>query len=113
MQSNSALGVAGLGSLLATVYRGKLPDGLPEDAVSSLGATLSHARGRADGEALAEAARSAFTDAQSVTMSVGVAAALTGAAVALLALPGRTSRAVAPGPESEEVGRPGSQRDAE
>ncbi|MBL1114315.1 MFS transporter [Streptomyces sp. 110] len=112
-QLGIALGVAGLGSLLATVYRGKLPDGLPEDAMSSLGATLSHARGRADGGALAEAARSAFTDAQSVTMSVGVAAALTGAVVALLALPGRTTRAVAPDPESEEVGQPGSRRDAE
>ncbi|CDR17447.1 MFS transporter [Streptomyces iranensis] len=112
-QLGIALGVAGLGGLLATVYRGRLPDGLPEDAMSSLGATLSHARDRADGGALTEAARSAFTDAQSVTMGVGVAAALTGAAVALLALPGRTTRAVAPAPESEEVGQPGSQRDAE
>lgn len=111
-QLGIALGVAGLGSLLATVYRGKLPDGLPEDAMSSLGATLSHAGDRADGGALADAARSAFTEAQSVTMSVGVAAALIGAAVALFTLPGRT-RAVAPEPESEEAGQPGSQRDAE
>ncbi|GAA1251968.1 MFS transporter [Streptomyces javensis] len=119
-QLGIALGVAGLGSLLATVYRSGLPDGLPEDAMSSLGATLDHARDRADGGdggdggALAEAARSAFTDAQSVTMSVGVAAALIGAAVALLVLPGRTARTVAsPGPESVEVAQPGSQRGAE
>ncbi|MGW7694752.1 MFS transporter [Streptomyces asiaticus] len=118
-QLGIALGVAGLGSLLATAYRGRLPDGLPEEAMSSLGATLSYARDRVDGGdggdggALAEAARSAFTDAQSVTMSVGVAAALIGAAVALLVLPGRTARAVAPEPESEEVAQPGSQRDAE
>lgn len=116
-QLGIAMGVAGLGSLLATVYRGKLPDGLPDDAMSSLGATLSHARDRPDGEALAEAARSAFTDAQSVTMSVGVAAALVGAAVALFVLPGRTTPAMAPELEpksqSEEAGQPGSQRDAE
>ncbi|MGA6154258.1 MFS transporter [Stenotrophomonas sp. NPDC087984] len=112
-QLGIALGVAGLGSLLATVYRGKLPDGLPDDAMSSLGATLSHARDRPDGEALTEAARSAFTDAQSVTMSVGVAAALVGAAVALFVLPGRTTLATAPEPESGEAGQPGSQRGAE
>ncbi|MBI0294327.1 MFS transporter [Streptomyces sp. PRKS01-29] len=112
-QLGIALGVAGLGGLLTTAYRNELPDGLPEDAVSSLGATLSHARDRADGGELAEAARAAFTGAQSLTMSVGVAAALIGAAVALLALPGRTTRAVAPGPESEEAGQPGSQRNAE
>ncbi|MFE9006162.1 MFS transporter [Streptomyces sp. NPDC007875] len=112
-QLGIALGVAGLGSLLATLYRGKLPDGLPDDAMSSLGATLSHARKHADGGALADAARSAFTDAQSVTMSVGVAAALVGAAVALVVLPGRTTGATVPEPESEEAVQPGSQRNAE
>lgn len=104
-QLGIALGVAGLGSLLATVYRNALPDALPEHAMNSLGATLSYAAGRADGGVLAETARSAFAHAQSVTMSVGVAAALTGAAVAMIALPGRSDRAAVP--EHEEAGRPG------
>ncbi|WP_078510664.1 MFS transporter [Streptomyces himastatinicus] len=91
-QLGIALGVAGLGSLLATVYRGALPDGLPDHAASSLGATLSYAKDRAGGSALAESARTAFVDAQSLTMTLGVAAALAGAAVAFLALPGRADR---------------------
>ncbi|MEE4588491.1 hypothetical protein [Streptomyces antimycoticus] len=46
-------------------------------------------------------------------MSVGVAAGLVGAAVALFALPGRATGATAPEPESEEAGQPRSQRGAE
>ncbi|WP_063726697.1 MFS transporter [Streptomyces sp. RTd22] len=91
-QLGIALGVAGLGSLLAAAYRGALPDGLPDHAASSLGATLSYAKDRAGGSALAESARTAFVDAQSLTMTLGVAAALAGAAVAFLALPGRAGR---------------------
>ncbi|WP_052850024.1 MFS transporter [Streptomyces avicenniae] len=103
-QLGIALGVAGLGGLLASVYRNSLPDALPEHAMNSLGATLSYATGLADGGELAEAARSAFAHAQSVTMSVGVVAALTGAAVAAIALPGRTAPATA---EPKEAGTPG------
>ncbi|MEV5778163.1 hypothetical protein AB0L49_44320 [Streptomyces antimycoticus] len=106
-QLGIALGVAGLGSLLATAYRGDLPDGLPDHAVSSLGATLSYAKDHAGGSALAESARSAFTDAQSLTMTIGVAAALAGTAVAFFALPGRAARSAAPEPEAKEAGQPG------
>ncbi|MFS7879821.1 MFS transporter [Streptomyces asiaticus] len=106
-QLGIALGVAGLGSLLTTAYRGALPDGLPDHTVSSLGATLSYAKDHAGGSGLAESARSAFTDAQSLTMTIGVAAALAGAAVAFFALPGRAAPAAAPEPESEEAGQPG------
>ncbi|MFD7500821.1 MFS transporter [Streptomyces sp. NPDC059850] len=102
-QLGIALGVAGLGSLLATAYRAGLPGGLPDHAMSSLGATLSYAGGRAGGSDLAASARSAFADALSLTMTIGMATALTAAAVAFFALPGRTdrggSRVAAAGPE--------------
>lgn len=108
-QLGIALGVAGLGSLLATAYRGALPDGLPDHATTSLGATLSYAKDHAGGSALTESARTAFVDAQSLTMILGVAAALAGAAVAFLTLPGRAGRtgraAVSASGEESYVGR--------
>ncbi|GHJ33990.1 hypothetical protein TPA0910_84230 [Streptomyces hygroscopicus subsp. sporocinereus] len=64
-----------------------------------------HAKDHAGGSALAEEARSAFTEAQSLAMTVGVAAALAGAAVAFFALPGRAAPGAVPEPESEAAGR--------
>ncbi|MEV5986192.1 MFS transporter [Streptomyces sp. NPDC052051] len=85
-QMGIALGVAMLGSLLATVYRGLLPGNVPERASSSLAATLRYASGRAEEAVITDTARSAFTHAQAVTMVTGLGFAVTGAAVALITL---------------------------
>ncbi|GAA2405110.1 MFS transporter [Actinomadura vinacea] len=78
-QLGIALGVAGMGSLLSTAYRSRLPDALPENARSSLSATLTHATGDAD---LTQAALDAFTYAQSITMLTAAGCAVAGAVVA-------------------------------
>ncbi|CAM04997.1 EmrB/QacA subfamily drug resistance transporter [Saccharopolyspora erythraea NRRL 2338] len=84
-QLGIAFGVAVLGGLLSTAYRAFLPTGVPHDASTSLAATLSFADERTSA-ALADAARLAFTQAQSATMTAGLACALAGAAVAMLSL---------------------------
>ena len=74
-----ALGVAVLGSLLASQYAAGMPDvapGLPAPALvgarNSLGAALAVTRSAGPaGEALAAAARSAFVDAMATTLMVG------------------------------------------
>ena len=84
-QLGIALGVALLGSLLAAVYRVRLPEGVPDGARSSLAATLSHTSHAGDAE-LASAARAAFVGAQSTVLWTTVAVALAGACVALLTM---------------------------
>lgn len=101
-QFGIALGVAFLGSLLSAVYRAGLPAGVPAEAQGSLSATLAHGRG----SALADAARYAFTDAQTVTMLVAGACVVTGVLVAATTLrhdipaPARPARRSAPEPVS-------------
>ncbi|WP_261719510.1 MFS transporter [Streptomyces sp. FZ201] len=58
-----ALSMAALGSIGAAVYRADLPDGTPESARETLGGALAVAEGMPGrtGEALASAAREAFT----------------------------------------------------
>ncbi len=85
-QMGIALGVAVLGSLLATIYRNLLPTDIPTHASSSLDATLQYATAHPDLTGIADAARNAFTQAQTVTMTTGLAFALAGATVALLTL---------------------------
>ncbi|MCF2529676.1 MFS transporter [Yinghuangia soli] len=90
--TGTALGIAVLGSVLGSVYRGQLGsagDGLPDEAVSSLGATL-----RAKPE-IAEPAHAAFMDALHASMLVGAGIALLCAVVALTCLPGRPRADVA------------------
>ncbi|HLF41156.1 MAG TPA: MFS transporter, partial [Acidimicrobiia bacterium] len=83
-----ALGIAVLGSLLASRYAGGLPDSvaaLPEPALAavrnSLGAALKVAAGLPGpaGGDLAAAARQAFVDAMSVALSVGAVVVLVAA----------------------------------
>ncbi|MET9383947.1 MFS transporter [Streptomyces sp. NPDC002928] len=78
-----ALGMAILGAVGAAVYRRGVPAGTPDEAKETLGAALAVAGrlpGRA-GDALAEAARSAFTDGMHAAGIAG-AVVLAGAAVA-------------------------------
>jgi hypothetical protein len=99
-----ALGVAILGSLLNSGYRGDMEHathGLPagaadaaRDSVGAAGAVAGQVGGAA-GRALDAAANTAFTDALSTALLVGAGLALTGALVALAWLPSR------PGPTSE------------
>lgn len=85
-QLGTALGVAILGSLLAATYRAGLPGSIPEDAGSSLASSLAYSSTRTDGTVLADAARTAFTSAQTITMLTAAGCALAGAAIAALVL---------------------------
>ena len=105
-----ALGVAVLGSLLASRYAGALPEsipGLPEPVVAavrnSLGAALQVATGlpQPAGAALALSAREAFVDAMSVSLTVASAFALTAAFLVSRYYPDRT-----PAPAPARAGVP-------
>jgi MFS transporter, DHA2 family, multidrug resistance protein len=82
-QAGAALSVAVLGSVLAAAYSSSLPDAVPEPARKSIADTL------ALGPDFLGAARTAFTDAMSISMTVGCVGALAGAVVALVVLPRR------------------------
>ncbi|MGH9264986.1 MAG: MFS transporter, partial [Acidimicrobiales bacterium] len=90
-QVRGVLGVAIVGSLLASTYASSLGTGAPEAARASVGAALRVAGdvGGAQGAALALAARSAFVDGMHVGVVVAAGAALFGSAVALAFLPSR------------------------
>jgi hypothetical protein len=79
-----ALGVAVLGSVLSTGYRGGMQDA-PQAAQESLGAALS-----TGDPAVAQQAIGAFVEGMHTSVAVASAVALAGALVALVALPGRT-----------------------
>lgn len=81
-QLGVALGIAGLGSVLAAVYRANLPPA----AAASLSATLAYATGQPAGGNLAEAAALAFSSAQSVTMLAAAGCDLAGAVIAFVVL---------------------------
>jgi EmrB/QacA subfamily drug resistance transporter len=97
-----ALGVAIIGSMLSSVYAGRVADALagtplPSQAVDaatgSLGGALAVANGigGSTGAALAATARSAFTDGMARGVLVGAATVLLGAVVAWKALPARAT----------------------
>jgi hypothetical protein len=74
-QAGSALGIAILGSLLASGFARHMPAGAPEQAKHSIAGALAAAHGDTG---LVHAARQAFTASMSVTFAVsaiGVAAA--------------------------------------
>ncbi|MGI9120178.1 MAG: DHA2 family efflux MFS transporter permease subunit [Acidimicrobiales bacterium] len=102
-----ALGVAVLGSLLASGYASSLGDALrgfpvPPDVVGivqgSVGAALQVAGGvgGAAGQALALAARTAFVDAMGLGLEVAAGVALVGAVISAAFLPSRVAEAVEP-----------------
>jgi hypothetical protein len=81
------LGIAVLGSLLATSYASSM-DGAPDAARDSVGA--AHAVAAQTGAAeLAATANQAFVDAMSSTATVAAAIAIVGALIALAFLPSR------------------------
>jgi Na+/melibiose symporter-like transporter len=108
-QLGGALGVAGLGAVLASSYRthlGTATDGLPPAAASAAKESISGAYGVAEhagaaGPALMQHANDAFITAMH-TASIGTTIfALLGAAVALIWLPGKRP-ATAPTPSTAE-----------
>jgi EmrB/QacA subfamily drug resistance transporter len=104
--TGGALGVAVLGSMLSTGYRGRMEDavtGLPapaaEAAQESLAGAMSVSKlAGPGGERLLDAAQSAFVSGMHSAAFVAAAIALAGAVVALRWLP---ARAAAPAPEAE------------
>lgn len=88
-QVGGALGVAILGSLLASTYRSSLGTSVSEAARASVGGALAVARGLGgeQGAALARAAKSAYVDGMSVGVLVAAGVALVGGLVALVFLP--------------------------
>jgi EmrB/QacA subfamily drug resistance transporter len=104
-QVGGALGVAIIGSVLASTYGSKvgdavagqpLPSGVANDAKSSLGFALETAGriGGPAGQALAETARTAFVDGMHQGYLVGAAALLLAAIAALIWLPAHARRPV-------------------
>ena len=100
-QVGGALGVAILGSLLASAYRSSLGAGVPAAARASVGGALGVARGLGGepGAALAAAAKSAYVDGMGVGVLVAAGVALLGSAVALVFLPSRAKPDEAPSAE--------------
>ncbi|HJV09623.1 MAG TPA: MFS transporter [Acidimicrobiales bacterium] len=92
-QIGGALGVAILGSLLASSYAASLGDGVPAAAKASVGAALDLARGLggADGAALAVSAKAAYVDGMGVGVLVAAGVALLGSVIALAFLPSRAT----------------------
>lgn len=92
-QVGGALGVAILGSLLASTYASSLGEGVPAAAKLSVGAALQVARGLggSDGAALALSAKSAYVDGMSVGVLVAAGVALLGSVIALAFLPARAT----------------------
>ena len=95
-QVGGALGVAVLGSLLTSQYRGDMDaavSGMPADAEHAATETVGGAVAVADsvggraGDALAGAAQTAFVDAMSVTVLVAAGVALLGAVVSAVLMP--------------------------
>jgi len=104
-QVGGALGVAIIGSVLASTYGSKvgdavagqpLPSGAASEAKNSLGFALGLAGrlGGPAGQALADTARTAFVDGMHQGYLVGAAALFLGAIAALIWLPARARRPV-------------------
>ena len=93
-----ALGVAVLGSLVASHFRSSVESihALPEQASHSLAAALQHAHtiGGTRGELVAHAARGAFTDAFDATLWVAAAVALATAGMVAWLLRSKATRSV-------------------
>ncbi|MEV6847510.1 MFS transporter [Actinoplanes sp. NPDC051411] len=109
-QLGGALGVAALGAVISSVYRGRLgdaTDGLPSAAASAAKESISGAYGVAEhagpgAGALVQHANDAFITAVHYASIGSVVVALLGALVALIWLPGKRP-ATAPAPTSSEA----------
>lgn len=118
-QVGGALGIAVLGSVLSTVYRGDIeghlgavPAGARDVAGESIEATLGVAEklGPVAGKPLVAAAHDAFISAMHVTALGSAAVALIGALVVGLFLPGRTPASTG-APEAAEAPPTKEQKD--
>ncbi|ALO07880.1 Putative integral membrane protein [Streptomyces venezuelae] len=111
-QVGGAMGVAVLGSVLSSVYRGEIeghlggvPAALRDTAGESIEATLAVAsRLGPAGRDLVAPAYDAFLDAMHVTAVASAVIALIGAAVVAAFLPGRTPQATAQAPGAAPAG---------
>ena len=103
LQVGGALGVAIIGSLLATRYTGRMTTALAPYHVpvpilhvilGSVGGALDVAArvGGVEGTALVQAARSAFVSGMDLGLATAAAVAVAGGVVALVSLPGRRAR---------------------
>ena len=103
LQAGGALGVAVIGSLLATRYQNHMlialaphpvPHPIEETILGSIGAALGVAQhlGGISGGLLAHAARSAFISGMALGLRTAAIVALAGAALALALLPGKETR---------------------
>jgi MFS transporter, DHA2 family, multidrug resistance protein len=93
-QVGGALGVAILGSVLSSHYRGGM-DGAPHAAQDSIAGASAVAEriGGAAGQTLHHAANVAFVDGMQIAMLVAAAVTVVGAFVALVLLPARATEA--------------------
>jgi predicted MFS family arabinose efflux permease len=82
-QAGTALGIAILGSLLASGFARHLPAGVPAQGRGSIAGTLSAAHGDAG---LVHAAKAAFTASMSVTFTVSAIGVLAAAVLATLVM---------------------------
>jgi hypothetical protein len=100
LQVGGALGVAIIGSLLATRYQGRMssalapyhvPGAITHAILGSLGGALEAAAGAGGvmGVMLGQAARSAFISGMDLGLRTGAAVAILGGLLALATLPGR------------------------
>ena len=104
-QIGGALGVAILGSLLASTYASSLGDAVPAAAKASVGAALDLA-GRldgADGAALAASAKAAYVEGMGVGVLVAAGVALLGSVIALVFLPSRARMETEHPPETGKL----------
>ncbi len=104
-QVGGALGVAILGSLLASTYRSSLGTSASAAARASVGGALEVARGigGAPGAALAQAAKAAYVDGMSVGVLVAAGVALLGSFIALAFLPSRAKEEAMPSMEEATI----------
>ena len=111
LQVGGALGVAIIGSLLATRYQGRMgtalapyhvPAAITHTILGSVGGALEVAEriGGVQGIMLAQAARSAFISGMDLGLRTGAAVAITGGLLALATLPGRLAHSDVTGDRS-------------
>ncbi len=100
-QAGSALGVAILGSLLATGFARDMPAGAPEQAKRSIAGALAIGHGDAG---LIHAAKQAFTASMSVTFTISAIGVLAAALVATLVMRDTKMQAAAAAEQPELVG---------
>jgi predicted MFS family arabinose efflux permease len=102
-QGGTALGIAIIGSLLASGFARHLPASVPAGARSSIAGTLSAAHGDAG---LVHAAKAAFTASMSVTFTVSAIGVLAAAILATLVMRNTKPAVPAPAAPAAEAEQP-------